>query len=210
MAATNNNRTNHHPWRWIALLVLIFAMQIGPLWYATPDSACYLSIARSIAHDHVPANRGSSHLYYSIGYPILISPAFLLDERPFLFLSLMHFVWAIVLIAGVYCWSRRNLPEAAFWITSLTVVNVSIWNLYRRPLSEMPFMAILVLIANFSEKIWNSETTGRRIGWIACVASLTTLLALIRPAGILAAAGFDSPSRQLRLWRVESGGREPS
>ena len=39
----------------------IFAMQIGPLWYATPDvRLLFVHRARSIAHDHVLANRGSS------------------------------------------------------------------------------------------------------------------------------------------------------
>ena len=90
-----------------ALLALVFAIQVGPLWYPTPDAISYLSIARSIALDHVAANHGGSQLYYSIGYPLLISPVFLLDERPFLFLSLVHFLWAIVLILSVYCWARR-------------------------------------------------------------------------------------------------------
>ena len=168
----------------------LFAIQIGRLWYATPDAAGYLSIVRSIAQNHVAANFGNSQPYYSIGYPLLISPAFLIDERPFLVVSLMHFFWAIVLIFGVYCWARRCLPEGAFWITSLTVVNVSVWDLYRRPLSEISFMAVLMLSVNLSDKIWRSETIRRRIGWIACVTLLTTLLALIRPVGIMVVAGF--------------------
>jgi len=190
LSPTEDHCSDGHAWRWFALCAFVFAIQIGSLWYPTPDAINYLSIARSIANEHVLANHGCSHLYYSIGYPLLISPAFLLDERPFLFLSLIHFFWALVLLLGVYSWARRCAPDAALWITALTAVNTSVWNLYRRSLTEICFMAVLMLVVNIADRICRSETLWRRIGWIVSASSLVLLLALIRPVGIMVAAGF--------------------
>ena len=91
----------------LALLVVLFGLQISTLLYPTPDAVGYLSIARSIARAHVLANRGSPQLYYSVGYPLLISPVFCFGDRPFLLLSAIHAGLALAYLAGVYVWAGR-------------------------------------------------------------------------------------------------------
>src|SRR5262249_32015829 len=134
--------------RWLAILAFLFAVQISPSWYPTPDSCCYLSIARSMAAGHSPTNLGSSQLYYAPGYPALISPVFLLSDRPFLWLALEQWLFAMIFMLGVYHWTRQLIPSAALLITALATVNNELWCLYRRPLSEMAFMAVLIWVMN--------------------------------------------------------------
>ena len=69
---------------WLLALVGLFALQVSPLWYTTPDSVRYLSIARHIAAGSGIADLDNAAPCFPPGYPLLIAPAFLASARPFL------------------------------------------------------------------------------------------------------------------------------
>lgn len=176
-----------HPWRVMAALAVLMALQISPWWYATDDSHSYLSIARSIAQGTGPTNLGSRHLWFSPGYPMLISPLFLLGERPFLAISIGQWLLLIGFMAGVYQWSRRAVGEAAIWITSLTIINHALWVHYRRPLSEIAFLCFLVWTVNTWRSSWAAQRSGEFAARLLLANLLAAALCLIRPVGIVLA-----------------------
>jgi hypothetical protein len=181
----------HKPGIILALLAIPLLLQISPYWYPTPDASSYLSLARSIARDeHVPKNLGSEQLFFSLGYPLLISPAFLLADSPFLLLSIMNCGLGILYMLGVYVWARRNVPEAALVITALAVVNVDVLALYRRPLSEVAFMPLVIWTINLLQPLATSSFSRSTLGRVFLGSLAQVLLAMARPAGILVAAGF--------------------
>ncbi len=173
----------------LAAWVLLVAVQvISPLWYPTPDAANYLSIARSLTTKAVPTRLGSPNLVFGIGYPLLVSPVFLVAERPFLALSLVHLTWAGIYLAGSHAWARRYVANASLPIALIAVGNVTALVLFRRALSEVAFLGVMIWLAH---ALAGLPQPGRR-GALRLLAAtlLLTLLVLIRPAGILFAAGF--------------------
>ena len=131
----------------LSLLAALLATQILPLWTPTPDGAGYLSIARSIAHGGPVTNLGSPKLHYAPGYPLLISPAFMVSDRPFFLLALIQWLFAVAFMLGVYRWARQWFAGSELWITALVMSNVSLWMHARTTISEMPFMALLIWTA---------------------------------------------------------------
>ena len=111
-------------------------------------------MARSVADgrtdDRTSARRSCITLP---GYPILISPAFLIGDRPFLVLAWMQWGFAVLFMLGVYHWARRWFPTGALWITALVMVNVGFWLLARLTLSEMAFMAALMGNVNAVDRL---------------------------------------------------------
>ncbi len=181
---------NHRPLPWLAAVAVLMAIQISPWWYPTPDAAAYLSIARSIALTHRLSNLGGMHLGYPPGYPLLISPAFLVCARPFLLLSMMHWAMAIIFMCGVYRWSRTAAPSAALILTVLTMVNAALWIYYRRTLSEMAFMAVMMwTVIALNSAI---AARGARSSAISAAAGTVLLIvvAMIRETGALIICGF--------------------
>ncbi len=209
-AATGPARTTPAaPAKYLLLLALLLAVQISPLWYPTPDATGYLSIARSLAAGTGPTNLGSRQIYLAPGYPLLISPAFLLADEPFLVLSILHWGLAVALMLGVYVWARRHLPAAALLLTAVVMVNVELWSLLRRTLSETAFMTLLVWEINLLH--WAAAPSpqpsplrgeGRVRGWICTVMAVLGMiaLALTRQAGLMIAAGFGL-AMFLQAWR---------
>jgi hypothetical protein len=178
------------PSKYLVLLALLLALQISSLWYPTPDATGYLSIARSLATGTGPTNLGSRQIYLAPGYPLLISPAFLLTDEPFLVLSIIHWGLAVALMVGVYVWARRHLPTAALVLTAVVMVNVELWSLLRRPLSETAFMALLVWEINLLR--WTAAALSSRALLIRTTLAALDMaaLALTRQAGLMVAGGF--------------------
>lgn len=175
-----------HPWRVMAALAVLMALQVSPWWYATDDAHSYLSIARSIARGAGPTNLGSRHLWFSPGYPVLISPLFLLGERPFLAISIGQWLLLVACMAGIYQWGRRAVGDAAIWIASLTVINHALWVHYRRPLSEIAFLCFLVWTVNAWRWSWAAQHSAAFAARLLA-GLLAAALCLIRPVGIVLA-----------------------
>ncbi len=183
-------RQDAHPLPWLAAFAILLAVQISPLWYPTPDAVAYLSIARSIATAHRLSNLGGVHLGYPPGYPLLISPAFLISTRPFMALSIIHWILAVVFMAGVYRWTRGLAPGAAVLLTGLTMVNVALWIYYRRTLSEMAFMAAMIWTVTALDSALEAGSARRSAAWTAAAIALLIVLVMIRETGVLIAAGL--------------------
>jgi hypothetical protein len=194
---------NRRPGLCLSILALLLALQISPYWYPTPDASGYLSIARSIASGKGPSNLGSRQLYLAPGYPVLISPVFLLGDQPFVFLSVAQWGLAIVFMLGVYTWMRRQVPAAAVLLTALVMVNVELWTLYRRTLSEMAFMATMIWVVNLLNHVNWAETSRpplRGLVKLFAGSAILVLLVMIRQAGIMVAAGF-AVVQLLVIWK---------
>ena len=82
-------------------------------------------------------------LWFPPGYPLLLSPLFCLRYLPLLEISVVHWLLAVGLLWGIYRWARSLAPEGAVWIAALSVGTCAVWILYRRPMSEMAFMAAM-------------------------------------------------------------------
>lgn len=174
------------PWL-VAWGLLVVVQIVTPLWYATPDTCVYLSMARSFAGTGHFTNLGGENLIFPVGYPVVISPAFLLAASPFLVVTAIHALLAAAYLAGAYRWVCRFAPEAALPIALLAVGNVIVLALFRRPLSEVAFMAAMIWLVNALASLHPTQT-----GWkpLLAASTLLTFLALIRPTGILFAAGL--------------------
>ncbi|MBX3411995.1 MAG: hypothetical protein KF708_04700 [Pirellulales bacterium] len=183
-------RMNAHPWPWLTLLIVLLAMQVGPWWHPTPDARSYLSMARSFVSGEGMTNLGREQLYYSPGYSLLISPAFLFGDRPFLAISLLQFGLALVALWGVYVWARQTVREGALLVTAFAFVNVLVWIHYRRTLSEMPFLCAVVWTVLSMQ--WTLAAPSLRAALWRAVPTAALLLAtcLLRQAGVAVAAGF--------------------
>jgi hypothetical protein len=175
-------------WPWLAAWTLLAGLQIvQPHWYCTPDSCNYLSMARSVAHHGLPTRLGSANWVFGIGYPVLVSPVFWVSELPFVWLTLVHAGWAAVYLAGTWVWARRHADSAAVPIALLAVGNVVVLSLFRRPLSEVAFFAVMIWSVN---AVAGLRPGGRAVGGtLLSAAVLLCLLVLIRPTGILFALG---------------------
>ena len=195
-------RQSLRPLPWMGLFALLLAIQISPWWYPTPDAAAYLSIARAVAATHRLRNLGGVHLAYPPGYPILISPAFLISSRPFVTLSVMHWLMALILMAGVYRWTARLAPDAALLTTGLTMVNVTLWIYFRRTLSELAFMTVMIWAAIVLDAVLETGSRRSAAAKAALGGLLLIALAMIREPGVLLGLGF-----AIAAFRVRDGER---
>ena len=169
----------------LCLCAVALATLIGPYWYATPDAAAYLSLARRVAHGAPAHAFGSPQPSFPLGYPLLIAPVFWFGDRPFLLISCMHWLLAVSFMLGVYGWLRRVTPEAAVLLTVGIMANVNIWNLYRRTLSEVAFLPLLIWAINLCNHALD-DPDGRRGTRLVMLATVLIALVATRETGLLA------------------------
>jgi Dolichyl-phosphate-mannose-protein mannosyltransferase len=182
-------RVNRAPRRWLAVFAVLLAVQISPCWYVTRDGCLYLSLARSIAAGG-PLQCLGFPVCVPPGYPLLVSPAFLLGDRPFLALSVLNWLFAVALLLGIYHWARRVVPQAAVWVAGLTAVNAGVCYYYRRTLKEIAFMAAAVWAVNALATL---ERASGRSAWLrrATLAGVLVVFAiLIRYTSVVLVAGL--------------------
>jgi hypothetical protein len=171
------------------LSALLLAVQIGPWYYEFGDADRYLSVARNLAQAHRLTCLGSPCLKYPPGYAAIVSPLFLIRERPFLELSILNWLLSVAFMMGVYVWARRVAPQAAVWIAALSVANNIFWIYHRRPASELAFVTVLVWTVNSLAWVMSARRGRSLAAGGAAALLLLALLCLIRPVGIAAAGG---------------------
>ena len=181
---------NRRPRLWLSLFALLFAVQISPWWYPKADGCFYLSVARSMVESASGDNPSGTYRPISPGYPLLISPAFLLGDRPFLAISVLHWLMAVVCILGIYHWARRQFPAYAVLITGLAVLNNAVWIHYRRTIKEIAFMAAIVWSVNILHALMHRRSNRSTAWHIGGAAILITACTMIRYPGIVLLAGF--------------------
>lgn len=182
---------NQRPWFWLGLFLFLIVIQIDSYWWTMDsDVAAYLSIARSVWTNQGITCFGEKQLYFSPGYPLLISPAFLICSRPFLYLGLINGIFAGFFVLGVYRWMRSIVPEAALWLTGLSIINVSFGIIFRALFSETSFMAVAIwtiIILNASAASADSTKTW---AWAIPGSIMLALLSAIRYPGLLVGFAF--------------------
>ena len=181
---------NRRPRLWLTIFALLLAIQISPFWHPTKDGAVYLSVARSLSNGGQLTQLGSPCYTIPLGYPALISPAFLAGDRPFLAISVIQWMLAVACLLGVYYWARRHFPSVAVQITGLAMLNAAVWFHYRQTLKEIAFMAVLIWTVNVLHALLRPLPARRLLPYAFVATALATVLALIRYPGILILTGF--------------------
>jgi hypothetical protein len=171
------------------LSALLLAVQIGPWYYEFGDADRYLSVARNLAQAHRLTCLGSPYLKYPPGYAAIVSPLFLIRDRPFLELSILHWLLSVAFMLGVYVWARRVAPGAAVWIAALSVGNNAFWIYHRKPASELAFVTALIWTVNSLAWVMSARTRRSLAAGAAASSACLAVLCLIRPVGIAAAGG---------------------
>jgi hypothetical protein len=186
----------------LAVLSLLFAVQISPWLYPSVDGCLYLKTVNDF--------RSTPRLddfccLVPPAFPVLIAPAFLFGDRPFLAVSILNWLLAVALIGGVYVWARRILPSAAMVLTTVLAVNISLWTFYRRPTKEVATLAFLVWTINAMHGLLDERRTSRIVWLTVAVSLLTSYLVLIRYAAIMLAVAFTMAA----AWHVRKGALRP-
>lgn len=181
---------NARPVAWLSVFVLILAAQASTTWYPTRDASAYLSIARSIAETGAPRQFGSESVWFAIGYPLLIAPAYWLPGDPAVWLAVFQFVFAIALMLGAYAWARRVCPTVAVIVAGLSVGGMGYAIHYRRTLSEAAFMALAIWGVYWLDRLAAAATKDTK--GTSALLGLTFVAAttLVRYAGLTLAMGF--------------------
>ncbi len=185
----NPQALDQRSWALVVVLVLLLAMQIKWWWQPTPDAACYLSIARHMSEGRL-ALFDTPHLKYAPGYPAIIAPAFWVSPRPFLAISLIHFALAVSVLGAVLVWFRRLTGPAALLLTAFVMVNVGLWAIYRRTLSELAFMAGLMWSVHALHAAATSQTFRRTALWTAVSVLLLIFTCYVRQVGVFLLCGL--------------------
>jgi hypothetical protein len=114
---------NRRPRLWLALFAVLMAVQISPWLYPTVDGCLYMKTARDFL---AAPSLSEFRCLVPPGYPALITPAFLLGNRPFLAIAVLQWLMSVALIGGVYVWARRQFPSAAVLLTGAVMFNISL------------------------------------------------------------------------------------
>jgi hypothetical protein len=171
----------------LAALALLFAIQISPWLYPSEDGCLYL---RTVSNFLSTERLDDFRCLVPPGYPLLIAPAFLFGERPFLAVSILSWLLAVATIGGVYVWARRLMPSAALLLTAAVAVNISLWTFYRRPSKELATLAFLLGTVNVMHRLLDERRLARTVALTLGVALLTAFLVLIRYAAITLVLAF--------------------
>src|SRR5271170_7900919 len=132
-----------HPRTVAAVFALLLGIQITPQFKMSPDGVSYMSIGRNLVLHSRLERLGSPDIRYAPGYPVFISPAFLFP-RPFIGVQLLQWIYALVLMWGVYIWFARYAGRSAIWIAALTMASAGYWDLFRTASSEIVFAPCLI------------------------------------------------------------------
>lgn len=179
-----------HPWRTLGVYALLLAVQISPWWYASKDDCLYISVARSMVRGESTHCLGNERIFVGPGFPAILSPAFLVGERPFLALSVIQWVISLALIAGVYRWCRRHDAEHAALLTGFCILNITIWYYFRRPLKEIAFLTTLVWSINLLHPLFEWQPLRRTALLCAGGSALLAFALFIRLTGVVLVPAF--------------------
>ncbi|MBW3542979.1 MAG: hypothetical protein KY476_22175 [Planctomycetes bacterium] len=205
-----NNRLDRitaRPLPFLAVCALILAIQISPVWYVSHDGVWYLSLARDLSRGRAPQMLQESATMIAPGYPLLITPAFWVGARPFLWISVIHWICGVAFLAGVYSWARRNLPEAAVLIMACCAANAGLWYYQRRTLKEVAFLAVLIWTTNTLNALSSGGAPRPGSRRLAGAVVLLVLLVSIRYSSLALIAGTGVVLLAQGCRRATGGGR---
>jgi len=174
----------------LAAFLLVMGLQISGNWLPTPDASGYISMANSLADTGQMKRLGNPHLYLNPCYPLLIAPLFIGDGFPFWQVSVAQWCFLSLFVVASYLWVKNDFPEWAVFIAILAGGNALIAVHYRRTLSELAFMAVMMWLVLCIQQATRKIATSRFILLLFGIAILAGLLPAIRHAGIVVVFGF--------------------
>jgi len=119
-----------------------------------------------------------------------MSLAFIQQSPPFLTISIINWVTAILFMIGLYRWTHRLAADAAPLLTGLTMVNVTFWIYYRRTLTELAFMTVMIWTVNALDQAMEERSAWGRSLFTAIGGLLAVYLSMIREVGVLIVGAF--------------------
>lgn len=124
-----------------AFIVCFYLLSINGLWRATPDSALYLSVARSIARGEGYVYHGEIHRLAYPGLPYFL--AGLMKISPAYFLAIADLAMVLMSLAGFWLTYRMLLqlvrPGVAMIVTLVVAVNYQVYQCGLTILTDAPF-----------------------------------------------------------------------
>lgn len=181
------------PGLWLALFVAVLCTQVGPWFYAEWDACAYLSAARSVAHDGELSSLGEPGPGGITTFPLLLWPAFLFGDRPFLAVGILQLLFAIVTMLGVYVWAERIMPESRVLLAGLSCLNAMFLLHLRRPLKEVAVLAFLIWTVNILHWAMSENRSRRAAVWGFVGAMLLGVTVSLRFATCVFGAAFVVP-----------------
>jgi hypothetical protein len=170
------------------VFAILFAIQTTPEFKMSPDGVSYMSIARNLAAHGRLERLGSPHLRYAPGYPISITPAFLLfPDHPFIPVQILQWLFALALMWGVYLWFKPYAGASAIWIAALTMANAGYWDLYRTASSEILFAPALIWAGVFMVRSIEKPSS---MALLAIAILFTVVACATRQVGVMLAPGY--------------------
>ncbi len=119
-----------------------------------------------------------------------MSLAFFQQSPPFLTISIINWIMAVLFMVGLYRWTYRLAAEAAPLLTGLTMLNVTFWIYYRRTLTELAFITVMIWTVNTLDKALEEQSASERALFTAIGCVLAVYLSMIREVGVLIVAAF--------------------
>ena len=109
----------------------------------------------------------------------MLAPAFWFGDRPFVAVGVLQWSLALTLAAGIYRWARPLGRHAALFAVLATCGHSAFAVYYRRPLSEIAFLAAMTWCALALDRVRTAADVRTRSAWAAG----GTLLLLRRMGG---------------------------
>jgi hypothetical protein len=102
----------------------------------------------------------------------------------------MNWIMAILFMIGLYRWTLKLVPEAAPLLTGLTMVNATLWIYYRRTLSELAFVTVMIWTVNALDRTLDASSVHEHVLVTLVGCALAVYLSMIREVGALFVVGF--------------------
>lgn len=189
----------------LLIIALLLAVQVQWWWIPSEDGVGYLSIARHIARGEV-GRLDLPHWHYAPGFSLLIAPTFWFSSQPFLLISGIQFLLALLFAWGVLGWFREHDARHAGLLTLLVMANVSLWQNYRMTLSEMTFMAGIVWSTHALNWLLASQSARQTLSRGLAAVLLLLVTCLTRQVGVFLVGGF-ALLLALRAWQGQCSWR---
>ncbi|MEQ9453936.1 MAG: hypothetical protein RLN76_05000 [Phycisphaeraceae bacterium] len=175
--------TNRHNLWLTALAIFIIITHFQWWWHGSGDQMNYLSIARHFALGEI-ARFDEPTLRYAPGYALIIAPTFWVMDRPFLLINLIHTVFLLAMLRPMTRWFTQYAGRASVLLSTLVVVNLSLWFYTQRPLSEAVFVPWLILTGLLLQKSADAPRLSKALPWLIAAMLATILLVMIRQLGV--------------------------
>ena len=141
------------PWRMAIVMVVLAAMLAGHVstsWHASPDSALYMGLARSlIAGDGYTFNY-APHAMVPPLFPLIVAGEMKLFGESYLALNIGQAVFALACVPVAFALLRRGFgDDLAFVGTAMFALSHVLWRYSSMVITDVPFafFAMLAMLA---------------------------------------------------------------